>query len=115
MLFSGAHYVHTNPGGRFVLHGDAKMDSRSLKSLFGMAPTSDRAAPLQKSGWSWLWVELELSVGGVWLEEYYQLQNGVLSVWIAHFALGWHECTSMMRPAAKTSMWIKLKYQHITR
>ena len=31
MLFTGAHYVHTTSGGRFVLHGDANIDSWSLE------------------------------------------------------------------------------------
>jgi len=32
-----------------------------------MAPTLGGAAPFQNSRWSQLWVELELSDGGVWL------------------------------------------------
>jgi len=40
-----------------------------------MAPTLGGAAPLQNSRWSQLWVELELSYGGVWLGGYLQLQK----------------------------------------
>jgi len=40
-----------------------------------MAPTLGGAAPLQNSRWSQLWVELELSDGGVWLGGCPQLQK----------------------------------------